>query len=203
MSASTLKNTDSLRSLTGPAQPTHLSLSASAVHIRKNGIEFRSGHPIPLWTEMTVDLQTPLDPKKFRCTGVINESSLIASIQCSRRALNHGWLSWFFNEKCFYHAADNEPSARPIWLAAVVVLGDRSSGAGERQCCCRWEIDRQGQLAGWSGDGVGSRWRVSDGDESGAARGVFARTSAGGRRTQIQRRSAAAQGPTRCRCEMG
>ena len=71
MSASTLKNTDSLRSLTGPAQPTYLSLSASAVHIRKNGIEFRSGHPIPLWTEMTVDLQTPLDPKKFRCTGVV------------------------------------------------------------------------------------------------------------------------------------
>ncbi len=71
MSASTLKNTDSLRSLTSPSQPTHLRLSAGAVHIRRNGIEFRSGNPIPLWTEMTVELQTPLDPKKFQCTGVV------------------------------------------------------------------------------------------------------------------------------------
>jgi hypothetical protein len=71
MSASKLNNTDSLRSLTGQSQPSHLSLSAGAVQIRRNGIEFRSGNPIPLWTEMTVDLQTTLDPRKFHCTGVV------------------------------------------------------------------------------------------------------------------------------------
>ena len=49
---------------------TRLSLPASAVHIRKSGIEFRATHPIPAWTEMTLDLQRP-DAKKFHCTGVV------------------------------------------------------------------------------------------------------------------------------------
>jgi len=49
---------------------TRLSLPASAVHIRKSGIEFRSTYPIPAWTEMTLDLQRP-DAKKFHCTGVV------------------------------------------------------------------------------------------------------------------------------------
>lgn len=49
---------------------TRLSLPASAVRIRKSGIEFRSDHPIPAWTEMILDLQRP-DAKKFHCTGVV------------------------------------------------------------------------------------------------------------------------------------
>jgi hypothetical protein len=48
-----------------------LSLPADAVHIRKNGIEFRSHRPIAQWTEMTLSLQRPGDAKKVRCTGVI------------------------------------------------------------------------------------------------------------------------------------
>lgn len=56
-------------------QTTHqaqmrLSLPATAVRIRKSGIEFRSANPIPAWTEMTLDLQRP-DAKKFHCTGVV------------------------------------------------------------------------------------------------------------------------------------
>jgi hypothetical protein len=50
---------------------TRLSLSASAIRFRKNGIEFRSEKPIPTWTEMTVDLQSPVDGKKVHGTGVV------------------------------------------------------------------------------------------------------------------------------------
>ena len=49
---------------------TRLSLSANSVRLRKSGIEFRSAHPIPAWTEMSVDLQYP-DAKKVHCTGVV------------------------------------------------------------------------------------------------------------------------------------
>ena len=41
------------------------------MRIRKNGIEFRSVNPIPVWTEMTVALQTPQSAKKVNFTGVI------------------------------------------------------------------------------------------------------------------------------------
>jgi hypothetical protein len=51
--------------------PTRLSLPASAIRFRKNGIEFRTDKPIPTWTEMTVDLQSPVDAKKVHCTGVV------------------------------------------------------------------------------------------------------------------------------------
>ena len=47
-----------------------LSLAASAVRIRKSGIEFRSANPIPAWTEMSVDLQYQ-DAKKIHCSGVV------------------------------------------------------------------------------------------------------------------------------------
>ena len=50
---------------------TRLSLSASSIRFRKNGIEFRSEKPIPTWTEMTVDLQSPVDGKKVHGTGVV------------------------------------------------------------------------------------------------------------------------------------
>jgi PilZ domain-containing protein len=53
------------------ARTTQLELPASAVRIRKNGIEFRSADEIPPWTEMTVAMQTPLDSKKLNFTGVV------------------------------------------------------------------------------------------------------------------------------------
>ena len=49
---------------------TRLSLCASAVRIRKSGIEFKTAHPIPAWTEMSVDLQYH-DAKKVHCAGVV------------------------------------------------------------------------------------------------------------------------------------
>ena len=48
-----------------------LDLGAEDVRIRKNGIEFRTAEPIPVWTEMTVGIETPLDPRRVNFTGVV------------------------------------------------------------------------------------------------------------------------------------
>jgi hypothetical protein len=48
-----------------------LDLPASAVRLRKNGIEFRSENVIPVWTEMTIAMETPQTSKKLSFTGVV------------------------------------------------------------------------------------------------------------------------------------
>jgi hypothetical protein len=48
-----------------------LELPASAVRVRKNGIEFRSQTAIPVWTEMTVAMQTPQVAGKVQFNGVV------------------------------------------------------------------------------------------------------------------------------------
>lgn len=50
---------------------TRIDLTASEVHIRKNGMEFRSLHAIPVWTEMTVALETPWESHKVEFNGVV------------------------------------------------------------------------------------------------------------------------------------
>ena len=71
MSARKVGNADLIQPVTVQAHGTHLSLSAGDIRIRKNGIEFRNHNSIPVWTEMTIELQTPLEPKKLHCTGVV------------------------------------------------------------------------------------------------------------------------------------
>jgi hypothetical protein len=71
MSARKLASPELLRPVTVQSQTTRLTLAANAVRIRKNGIEFRSDSPIPVWTEMTMALETPLEAKKLNCTGVV------------------------------------------------------------------------------------------------------------------------------------
>ena len=71
MSASKLSNADVFRPVTVQSRTTRLDLPASAIKIRKNGIEFRSATAIPAWTEMTVALKGPLDPRKLNCTGIV------------------------------------------------------------------------------------------------------------------------------------
>lgn len=53
------------------SRTTRLELAASAVRIRKNGIEFCSDSPFATWTEMTVVLEAPVASRKFQCTGVV------------------------------------------------------------------------------------------------------------------------------------
>lgn len=50
---------------------THLTLASEAINFRKNGIEFASPVPLSRWTEMTVELETPRDGKRFSCTGIV------------------------------------------------------------------------------------------------------------------------------------
>ncbi len=71
MSTSKLDTSGVFQPLKIESQQTRLSLSAGAIRIRKNGIEFRTEKPIPAWTEMTVDLQSLGDSKKVHCTGVV------------------------------------------------------------------------------------------------------------------------------------
>jgi len=71
MSARKVSNSGLFQPLTVHAPATSLSLSAGDIRIRKNGIEFRTQSDIPVYTEMTIDLETPLETKKLHCTGVV------------------------------------------------------------------------------------------------------------------------------------
>jgi hypothetical protein len=71
MSTSKLDTSGVFETLKIQSGQTRLSLASNAIQFRKNGIEFRATDPIPIWTEMTVDLQSPGDNKKVHCTGIV------------------------------------------------------------------------------------------------------------------------------------
>jgi len=71
MSTSKLDTSGVFHPLTLKASKTQLNLCSNNVSIRKNGIEFHSAQPIPIWTEMSVELQSVKDMKKLHCTGVV------------------------------------------------------------------------------------------------------------------------------------
>ena len=71
MSTSKLDTSGAFHPLTVQIQQTRLNLPADGVRIRKNGIEFRIATPIPIWTEMSVDLVSPRETKKLHCHGVV------------------------------------------------------------------------------------------------------------------------------------
>ena len=71
MSATKLDTSGVFQPVTVQARETQLTLPASAVRIRPNGVEFRSGSPLPVWTEMTVAWQYRGATRKAHCTGVV------------------------------------------------------------------------------------------------------------------------------------
>ena len=71
MSARKLENGGLFQPVTVQAHTTRLDLPAGAVRIRRNGIEFRSDSAIPVWTEMTVAMETPSDARKVNFSGVV------------------------------------------------------------------------------------------------------------------------------------
>ena len=73
MSARKLNNPHLFEAFTLEPSITQLELPEKSVCFRKNGIEFISDSPIPVWTEMTVALQTPEKGKSIHCTGIIVE----------------------------------------------------------------------------------------------------------------------------------
>lgn len=60
--------------LTVQSSRTLHNLSPESVQIRKNGIEFTSRYEIPVWTEMTVELEIP-GTRSFTCNGVVVSSN--------------------------------------------------------------------------------------------------------------------------------
>ncbi|SRR6266511_4821941 len=71
MSSSKLDTSGIFNPVTVQRDQTQLTLPPDAVRFRRNGIEFRSPTPIPVWTEMTVALQSPGGAGKVNCTGVV------------------------------------------------------------------------------------------------------------------------------------
>lgn len=53
------------------ANSSTLSLSARAITIRKNGIEFRSARPLAPWTEMTLAIESSVENRRVTCRGVV------------------------------------------------------------------------------------------------------------------------------------
>ena len=71
MSSSKLDSSGIFNPVAIDSSQTHLRLPTESICIRKNGIEFHSPSAFPIWTEMTVELQSPNTAKKVKCTGVI------------------------------------------------------------------------------------------------------------------------------------
>ena len=71
MSARKVQSTEILQPVILQSETLRLDLPTTALVFRRNGMEFRINDPIPIWTEMTVSLQTPDEAKRFNCTGVI------------------------------------------------------------------------------------------------------------------------------------
>jgi len=53
-----------------PQSEVRLTLSSHAIKFRRNGLEFLSSKPVSVWSEMTIDIESP-DAKKVRGTGVV------------------------------------------------------------------------------------------------------------------------------------
>ncbi len=73
MSGRKLGNAEDFQPVTVQSKATRLDLTSDAIRICCNGIEFRSPTPFPVWSEMTVALQTPVESKSLNCTGVVVE----------------------------------------------------------------------------------------------------------------------------------
>jgi hypothetical protein len=71
MATSKLDRSGAFDSLAFEAQATQLSLPASQVVVRKNGLEFISPDPVPTWVELKVDLLSAEAESSVRGTGVV------------------------------------------------------------------------------------------------------------------------------------
>lgn len=71
MSAKKLVETELFQPESVAHRETRLGLRSGAYLIRKNGIEFRTDTAIPVWTEMTVELEVLSEEKRVRCNGIV------------------------------------------------------------------------------------------------------------------------------------
>ena len=71
MSTSKLDTSGVFEAVSLQSSPAPFRLSPDAVCIRKNGIELRLAKPLKLWTELTLDLESPADAKPVHCRGIV------------------------------------------------------------------------------------------------------------------------------------
>ncbi len=71
MSASKLDTSIAFGPFAVQASGQRLTLPADSVRVHKNGIEFRTAAPFAPWTEMTIELETPLDTRRIQANGVV------------------------------------------------------------------------------------------------------------------------------------
>jgi hypothetical protein len=71
MSTSKLDTSGVFHPITVHSQTRQLTLSGNQVAVRKNGLEFLSTSPIPVWTELTADLRSGPAGRPLRGTGVV------------------------------------------------------------------------------------------------------------------------------------
>lgn len=71
MSTSKVDHSGAFEPVTVRNHGTVLKLAPHQVLIRKNGVAFMSANPIPLWTELTLELETSVDSRKVKGTGVV------------------------------------------------------------------------------------------------------------------------------------
>lgn len=48
-----------------------LTIPSAAVRVHKNGIEFKSTDAFAPWTEMTVEMEVPMEERKIQAQGII------------------------------------------------------------------------------------------------------------------------------------
>lgn len=71
MSARKLDQSDALRTAPDTAPCAGATLTGEVLRVHKNGVQFRTPDPLPVWREMSVDLQPANGGRKMRCTGVV------------------------------------------------------------------------------------------------------------------------------------
>ena len=71
MSATKLDTSGVFASIPPSPPQSQFALSRCKTRIHKNGIEFCSDAPVPMWKEMTVDLESPRDSTKVHCRGIV------------------------------------------------------------------------------------------------------------------------------------
>ena len=71
MSTSKLDTSGVFHPITVHSQTRQLTLPGNQVAVRKNGLEFLATSPIPVWTELTVDLRSGPAGRPLRGTGVV------------------------------------------------------------------------------------------------------------------------------------
>lgn len=71
MSARRAEVSSPVHHVTVEARQARLTLSHDAVILHKNGIEFRSEAPFSPWAEMTLTLESPPEPGRVHCNGVV------------------------------------------------------------------------------------------------------------------------------------